>query len=211
MRRDRLFLLLLLVAAVAVFAGCKNPAEGKPEAEVTDPVDAGAATVSGQTFTISDESTISFTGSKVTGSHDGGFNTFRGTVELVNNDPTASTVSVEIDTTSLWSDDDRLTGHLQSADFFDVENFPTAVFESTSIVSGEQGYDVTGNLTLHGITKGITFPATIEMADGRVTAEAEFFIMRFDFDMKYPGKADDLIRDEVVIKLSLVAVADSGA
>jgi polyisoprenoid-binding protein YceI len=199
------------VAAVALLGGCRNPAEGKPEAEVAEPVETHSAPAAGQSYSFSEESTIDFVGSKVTGSHDGGFKAFGGGVELVNNDPTASSVRVEIDTTSLWADDERLQGHLMSADFFDVEKHPTATFESTSIAAGEQGYDVTGNLTLHGVTRSITFPATIEVADGRVTADAEFFVMRFDFDMVYPGKADDLIRDEVVIKLHLVAVSNSGA
>ena len=83
-------------------------------------------------------------------------------------------------------------------------------FESTSIESTAEGYDITGNLELHGVTKSIRFPATIAVEEGRVTAEAEFFIQRFDFDIVYPGKPDDLIRDEVVIKLSLVAEEAAG-
>ncbi len=56
------------------------------------------------------------------------------------------------------------------------------------------------------MTKQIKFPATIQVEGDRVTVQAEFFIQRFDFDIVYPGKADDLIRDEVVIKIDLVAV-----
>ncbi|MCB1055013.1 MAG: YceI family protein, partial [Acidobacteria bacterium] len=100
----------------------------------------------------------------------------------------------------------------KSADFFDVETYPTATFHSTGVAAGEtEGtYSVTGDLTLHGVTKQITFPATIAVTDDEVSAQAEFSINRFDFDIKYPGKPDDLIREEVVIGLDINAMAQSG-
>ena len=64
---------------------------------------------------------------------------------------------------------------------------------------------VTGNLTLHGVTKQISFPATIQVSDDAVEVAADFFINRYDFDIKYPGKANDLIRKEVVLKLKVRA------
>ena len=88
-----------------------------------------------------------------------------------------------------------------------MENHPEASFESTSIEpAAEGGFTVSGNLTLHGVTKGVSFPATIEIAESGVRAQAEFFVMRFDFGLEYPGRPDDLIRDEVVIKFDLVGV-----
>ena len=107
-------------------------------------------------------SSIEFTGSKVTGKHDGGFEEFAGSIELVDEDPTASRVTIEIDTASLWADDDRLTKHLKSPDFFEVETYPRATFESTSIKRTEEGYVVTGNLDLHGVTKSVSFPVSAQ-------------------------------------------------
>jgi polyisoprenoid-binding protein YceI len=191
--------------------GCANPADDKPEAAVGEAEPVPAPAESGESYAVDVErSTLGFVGSKITGSHDGGFNAFEGVIELVNDDPTASSVMVRIDTTSLWSDDDRLTKHLKSPDFFDVETFPESVFESTSIEAAEGGYTVTGNLTLHGVTKSISFPAQIEVGPDSVTAQAEFFVKRFDFDIVYPGKPDDLIRDEVVIKFDLVGAREAG-
>jgi len=109
---------------------------------------------------------------------------------------------------STWSDSDRLTGHLKNADFFDVPTFPTSTFVTTDIKKGTNGYDVTGNLTLHGETKSITFPADIQISDDQVKVSAEFFIKRFDFGIQYPGRANDLIRDEVVIRLDITAVPE---
>jgi polyisoprenoid-binding protein YceI len=205
-RRSMIYASLPLLLALLVF-GCANPADDKPEAAVSEAEPAPAAVEDGQPYAIDTaQSKVGFVGSKITGSHEGGFNEFQGTIEVANNDPTASSVVVVIDTTSMWADDDRLTKHLKSPDFFDVESMPEATFESTSIETSEEGYTVTGNLMLHGITKSVSFPAQIEIAPDRVTAQAEFFVKRFDFEIVYPGKPDDLIRDEVVIKFDLVAL-----
>ena len=111
----------------------------------------------------------------------------------------------------MWSDDDNLTGHLKSEDFFDAPNFPTATFNSTAIEAAETGYSVTGNLNLHGVEKSITFPAEITVDNGHVMVAAEFSIKRFDFGIEYTGPSDNLIRDEVVISLNLHAGAAAEA
>ena len=68
---------------------------------------------------------------------------------------------------------------------------------------------MTGNLTLHGVTKSISFNPEVSITDSEVTLKAEFDIMRFDFGIVYKGQADNLIRDEVVIKLDVKATAGS--
>lgn len=206
MRKITSISFVCVLVCLAGIVGCDNPAEGKPEAKVAEPAASTTpASMEGATYVISPDSTIGFVGSKVTGSHDGGFNAFSGKIMLVDGKPEASSVSVKIDTTSLWADNDKLTGHLKSADFFDVENFPGASFTSTAIVPEGDGYTITGNLDLHGVEKSISFPASIDVSGDAIRAQAEFVINRFDFEILYKGKADDLIRDEVVIKLDLVA------
>ena len=64
---------------------------------------------------------------------------------------------------------------------------------------------MTGNLTLHGVTKSIQFPAKIAVAPEAATLDSEFFINRKDFGINYPGMTNDLIRDEVVIRLAVRA------
>jgi polyisoprenoid-binding protein YceI len=202
-------------------AACEDPAANKVKATVNEPgtakpaalansPNASTATVAvkGEALTITPEtSAVEFTGSKVTGKHDGGFKQFYGTIDLVNNKPTDSGVNVEIDTTSVFTDDEKLTGHLKSKDFFDVENFPKASFRSTRIepdtAKGSDAYSVTGDFTLHGVTKSISFPATIKVAEAGVDVDSEFSVNRKDFGIVYAGKADDLIRDDVVIRLKL--------
>lgn len=204
-------------------AACEDPAANKPKATTTNSATnstntatntQSAATpatkpaIKGDALPLTAEnSKVEFTGSKVTGKHDGGFKAFTGTIDLVNAKPEESSVTVDIDTNSVFSDDEKLTAHLKSADFFDVEKFPKATFTSTKIVpdtaKGAGNYTVTGDFNLHGQTKSITFPAKITVTDADVAVESEFSINRKDFGIVYAGKADDLIRDDVVIKLNL--------
>ena len=192
--------------------GCSNPADDVAEAKVEEAQPAAETVASSPedsqealTYVASSDSTIGFVGSKVTGSQEGGFKTFTASVQVAGSELVAGGTQVQIDMESTWSESDRLTGHLKNEDFFDVSSFPSASFVSTGFSKDDQGYQVTGRLTLHGVTKIITFPATIEVSDVSVTVDAEFFIKRFDFGIQYPGRADDLIRDEVVIKLHIVA------
>ena len=117
-------------------------------------------------------------------------------------------MTIEVDVASMTTDTDQLTGHLKSPDFFDVAKFPKANFESTSIqVGGSSGatHTIVGNLTMHGITKSVTFPATIKLEPSAIDATSEFAINRKDWGLVYPGMPDDLIKDEVLLKLSLHA------
>jgi len=197
---------LCLLACPAVFVGCQNPAEDKPEAEVAEPTTSTAEPAADAVaYVVGPESKIGFVGSKVTGSHEGGFEAFEGLIHLVGGMAEGAHVQVDIDTTSLWADAEKLTKHLKSPDFFDVAQFPTARFESISVAREGDDYVITGNLDLHGVQKSISFPATIDVTDGTIRTQAEFSINRFDFGIVYAGMADDLIREEVVIKLGLVA------
>jgi polyisoprenoid-binding protein YceI len=197
--------MLLFSIALAV-SGCKSPGAEVTPATVQSPAETQAATAAGEAVTSlainPSNSKIEFVGAKVTASHDGGFTDFAGKVELA--EPVEkSQVELTIQTASLYADKEKLTKHLKSADFFDVARFPTATFRSTRIVEKGAGHTITGDLTLHGVTKSISFPATISVGDAQVDAKAEFSINRQDFGIAYPGMRDDLIRDLVVIRLSL--------
>lgn len=202
---------LFLGATIAFGVGCNNnPVENKPVAAVGQAVSAAAAPAGAQTYTFSQEgSQLGFVGAKVTGKHDGSFGQFSGKIDLVDNDVTRSRVTAVAQTASLTTDNEKLTGHLKTGDFFDIQRFPTVSFESTAIVAEDANsgkYRVTGNLELRGKKKSITFPATIRTEPGKVLVQSEFGINRKDFGIVYPGKPDDLIKDEVLIKLNLVAL-----
>jgi polyisoprenoid-binding protein YceI len=202
----------LSVSLLFVLAACDaDPAKGKVKASVgeavTAPATAPAAGSAKYTFSNND-SKLQFVGAKVTGKQDGAFGTFNGTIDLVDGKPEQSRVTADIDTTSLSADNDKLSGHLKSPDFFDVAKYPKARFVSTAIVptpGGPATHDVTGNLELRGITKSITFPATIKVGANALDIDAEFAINRKDFGIVYAGAPDDLIKDDVLIKLALRA------
>ncbi|MGH1342482.1 MAG: YceI family protein [Nannocystales bacterium] len=200
----------LAFGLVLTATACSNPADGKPQAKVEEaaPMDKTATpAVKTGVFTVNaGASKLGFVGSKVTGSHPGGFKKFTATVDPKDGKVEGGSVSVEIDIDSMFSDSEKLTGHLKSADFFDAQAHPKATFQSSEIKAGGadgHSHTVVGNLGLHGVTKQITFPANISMSGGTVTVKSEFSINRKDFKMAYAGKADDLIRDEVVINLDL--------
>ena len=200
----------ILTIPAALFAlslvSCENPADKTSDAAVKEKVEKTTDTAAGTKYVFTPESTIGFTGSKVTGSHDGGFKTFTGHFTVKDGKPVGNDHKVVIDMDSTWSDAEKLTGHLKSGDFFDVEKFAQSTFDVTELKAGDNGkYTVAGNFTLHGVTKNITFPATVTQGSDTVTIKAEFDIKRKDFGIVYPGKAEDLIRDEVVIKLDLTA------
>ncbi len=202
-------LVFLGACALALFTACNDPAEGQPKATAAAPVTevkAPAGAAAKYAFSAAG-SKVEWVGAKVTATHEGKFNDFKGSIDLVDNDPTKSKVSVDITTASLEVEPAKLAGHLKSADFFDVEKFPTASFSSTSIAPGGAGgaYTVTGNLTLHGVTKSISFPASIKIEGERVYVLANFAINRKDFSLVYPGMPDDLIKDDVLIKLGIEA------
>jgi polyisoprenoid-binding protein YceI len=200
--------IVLPLALALTAAGCKNPADGKPEAEVAAPVEhKPAAKKADEKLAISPANTqIKFIGSKVTGSHHGDFKKFSGSVELHEGKPEHGKIAIVIDTTSLVADQEKLTGHLKSPDFFDVAKYPKAEFVSTTIepdAKGKDLYKVTGNMDLHGVKKSLSFPATITVTPTEVSAKSHFSFNRKDFGILYAGKADDLIRDEVVVDLAV--------
>jgi polyisoprenoid-binding protein YceI len=204
----RLGAIVSFLSLVMFIVACNNPAADVNKAVTTEAQKAASPqTTGGQTYAVTPQnSKIEFIGSKVTGSHNGSFEKFTGEIHYVNNDPAQSHVTITIDAASVKADDPKLTDHLKTADFFDVAKFPDAKFESTAIKGGgEKGatHTVTGNLTLHGVTKSITFPATIAVTADAATVDANFAINRKDFGINYPGAQDNLIRDEVVMTLRI--------
>ena len=204
----RTTVLLIVIGLSAV--GCEDPGAHVTSATVESPPQQQAdSTASAETTKAltslainPSNSKVEFVGAKVTASHPGGFTDFAGTVDL--GDPVEkSQIAITIQTASLYADKEKLTKHLKSPDFFDVGKFPTATFRSAEIVKSSDGYTVAGDLTLHGVTKRISFPAAIHATGAEVSVNAEFSINRHDFGISYPGMRDDLIRDLVVVKLSL--------
>ncbi len=202
---------LLIVFYLVLLSACSNPADNAPKAVVSAPSAPAAQLPPAKGIRVAfaaENSSIDFIGSKVTGIENCSFKKFTGSIDLVEGKPAESSVNVDIDLNSVEAKIGKLTEHLKSADFFDVAKFPKATFTSSEVkAGGEKGatHTVTGTLDLHGIKKTLTFPATIKVEADAVTVASEFSVNRKDFGLIYPGKADDLIRDEVMLKLAVKA------
>jgi len=137
---------------------------------------------------------VKFTGSKPDGSkHVGGFRTVSGSA-TAGADPTTLKLAVDIDVRSLYSDNVLLTAHLKSPDFFAVKKYPRARFVSTKVEPSPTGYTVTGELTMLGKTKSISFPAQLALSADALTLSASFTINRGDWGMTYgKGKIEEAV------------------
>ena len=90
----------------------------------------------------------------------GHFNVLSGHLHIDEQNPQNSWVEAQVDAASIDTRDERRDGHLRSADFFDVQTYPTITFKSTRVehISGNE-YNVTGDLAMHGVTRPVTFKA----------------------------------------------------
>lgn len=108
-----------------------------------------------------------------------------------------------------------LVGHLTNGDFFETNKFPQAMFEITSVApltgKPDATHDITGNLTIKGITKSITFPANITVSDAGITANTpQFTIDRTQWNIMYGSTLAGVVKDEAIddkigLQIKLVA------
>jgi len=205
---------LVLFSAVAamVLASCAGNPEGK-KAETTDSVEVANVVAVGQALTVDTAaSKVMWKGTKVSGFHEGTIAIKSGTVSVDNNAITAGNFTLDMNTISATDLDgeykEKLDGHLKADDFFAVATNPESTFAITEVKTGATANDVviSGNLTIKGITKNITFDAkVVEISQESVTATADFNILREDWGVSYEGKKDDLISKEINFRVNLVA------
>lgn len=161
------------------------------------------ATAAEQKFTLNGENTkVAFTGTKKAGKHDGGFRKLTGKAIVADNDLSTLKIEADIETNSLYSDNDKLTAHLKSTDFFSVKDHPKATFKTTKVEKAGTGYTITGELTLLGKTKPVSMPATVSIKNGVLTVASSFKINRSNWGMTF-GKG--MVDDAVSVKLNLSA------
>jgi len=137
-----------------------------------------------------------------------------GTLDFSSKDPAKSTVSVKFEMNGIYTPSERLNGMLRDADVFDVAQFPEATFTSTSIrKTARNKGDITGNLTLHGVTKPVTLHATFygsrQMMGERMGFGATARIKRSDFGLT-EMKWDKLVADGVDLMIEAEFVQDNG-
>ena len=162
-------------------------------------------------------SILNWKGFKPTGTHNGSVAIKNGTLEVKEGKLVGGnfvfdmSAIVVLDIPAEDEGNGKLKGHLESGDFFDVENNPTATFEILEVVNTENTL-VKGNLTVKGITKSIEFPATITATDAGIQLSgASFEIDRTEFDIQYKSQKffdnlkDKFINDEFEISFEVNA------
>lgn len=146
----------------------------------------------------------------------GRFTQFQGELFVDEETPANSKVNVTIDTASINTGDERRDGHLRSADFFDPEKYPTVTFASKKVEAlGGEKYLVTGDLTLHGVTREVTFDITREGVAKTMQGvpmqafSAALSISRKEFGLEWNVALESggwLVSDNVKISLEIEAV-----
>lgn len=144
----------------------------------------------------------------------GFFRTFSGTV-VTGETPELSSVTASIDLASIDTNQEQRNAHIRSADFFDVENFPTMTYQSTGLRRNGEHWILDGDLTLKGVTKQV--PLHLELngfGEGRVGFSAKGEINRHDFNVSFSATTETgsvMVGEKVTILLEVEAVLDKPA
>jgi polyisoprenoid-binding protein YceI len=158
----------------------------------------------GEKLTLDQEkSKIEFVGSKADGQHKGGFKKFTADAVADFDNPSEGSLSIEIITDSLWSDDDKLTNHLKNPDFFDVRKYPTITFKATKIehTEGNDNITIVGTIKMLNKEVEVAVPCVSAVTETNVTVKADFKIDRTKWGMTY---GEGKINNEVPIQAVLV-------
>lgn len=145
----------------------------------------------------------------------GQFRDFEGSINIDRANPAKSNVEFTIQAKSIDTGSERRDNHLRGADFFDVEKFPTITFKSTAVAAkSKNSFDVTGDLTMHGVTKRVTLPVTFlgfmkHPRGEKGGFEIETTLDRKDYGITWNRVLDEggvLLGDEVKVEIDLQVV-----
>ena len=161
-------------------------------------------------------SSIQWTGKKLTGEHTGTILLKTGTAEVTDGKLTGGMFEIDMQTIANTDMEGeyktKLETHLKSDDFFSAQKFPVAILEITKAeITKNNTYNITAKLTIKGITREITFPATAEIEKNKFAAYADFNIDRTLWDIRYGSKkffediGDKMIYDEFNLKIKIGA------
>jgi polyisoprenoid-binding protein YceI len=223
--------LTILLAAFVAFNACTD-APDADKATTSDAKEVAAAT-GAELKVDTTASKVEWIGTKVSGYHTGSIHIKNGVLRTSGDTLTGGNFVFDMKSMvvsgpegSDAKSNEKLLGHLKSPDFFDVEKYPEATFEITSVrpftgtvtdsndvrqetISKYKVANPThligGNLTMRGVTKNIEFPAKVSVSGNSVDATAKFNIDRTQWEIVYPGKPDDLIRKDIHLGIALKA------
>lgn len=216
-------LLAFIVAGLFMLAACGSGGTKENAAETSEKLQPGEKPENATIKSLDTHaSTLEWRATKVTGEHYGTIGVQDGELYLVDDQLVGGNITLNMSEIVVLDIEDpgmndKLTGHLKSDDFFSSESHPEGRFEMANIdrienASADQpNYTISGNLTMKGITRGISFPAYVNVEDNRLTASADFTLDRTEWDIRFrsgrffENLGDNLIHDDFNVKLDIVA------
>jgi polyisoprenoid-binding protein YceI len=149
----------------------------------------------------------------------GAFNEFEGSTTIDGATPSNSAVSVTIDVASVDTRNEQRDGHLKTGDFLDIEKFPKITFTSTSVEhDGGNDFQVTGDLTIKGITKSVTLPLEFQgsakdpYGNDRIGFEGTVSINRSDFGVTFNAALETggvLVSEKIALEFEISAIKNA--
>ncbi len=170
------------------------------------------------TYTVdANKSILSWNGKKVTGEHSGNIKLQSGSLVVDGNKLVGGQFNFDMNSITNTDLTDagynaKFIGHMKSEDFFNTAKYPTSTFKITKVTpkSGDV-YDITGNMTIKGITNAVTFPATVKMNGNTIMADGKATLDRTKYDIRYGSKSffenigDKAIYDDFTVEMKIVA------
>ncbi|WP_461053326.1 YceI family protein [Spirosoma arcticum] len=199
--KTRQFLAGIVAVAVMVSASAFGPGKKAPTTFKVD----------------TQKSVLNWNGKKVTGEHSGTIKLSDGMMMVDGGKLSGGTFTFDMNSIVNTDLTDagynaKFIGHMKSEDFFNTTKFPTSTFKVTKVTpKGGDAYDITGNMTIKGITNAVTFPATVKMTANSITADGKAVLDRTKYDIRYGSKSffenigDKAIYDDFTVEMKLVA------
>jgi len=199
---NNLYITYLILIISPLFFGCGGPVTG----QIKNNASASSISlhVGDEKYVVIDtkESVVTWKGSNSFGPHRGYVYISKGELMIENGQLMGGVVEVEMSTIEDEShrSDNNLIKHLKDSDFFDVKKFPFSTIAISSVASiNVEDKEITGNLTIKGITHPVTFPVKMEMKDGIVKSSGKLVIDRTLWDVRYKsGKLFDNLKDQAI-------------
>ena len=163
------------------------------------------------------KSVMTWNGKKVTGEHTGNVKVSDGAFVVDGNKVTGGQFNFDMNSITCTDLTDatyngKFITHMKSEDFFNTAKFPTSTFKITKVTpKGGDQYDITGNMTIKGITNAVTFPATVKVTGNQITANGKATLDRTKYDIRYGSKSffenigDKAIYDDFTVEMKLAA------
>lgn len=214
--KKRFFTILTFTAITIGLTSCQNKAK---EADTTEAEVAAETTdVSTKYKVDSEASTITWKGYKPTASHHGTINIENGVFTIHNDVLESGTFLIDMKSINVkdiaedQEDHAKLTGHLKSSDFFDVEQYPAAAFEITKLETVDGKTLLSGNLKMKDVSNNITIPVSINQNGDSIAITSEpFTIDRSKWNVKFGSKSffdnlgDKFINDGIELQINVKA------